>query len=243
MADELKLLRGCDYVINDKISIRQPTLGEISEYGEKDYFSIVTNFCLIPSDVKSTLADVGIDYEKIADFELFIQLRHGFDSERTAILFGENIDFSKMGVFHNTQTEENILCEIDHANNPIENGLIIDSYIYELIVSHVRKMHGFQKKVEKAHNEYTKRVLIEEDRQARKKKQEYKSLLKSLIVSMVCCSDFPYSYSDVWSVPISAFMESITQVQKKTNVGYLIQGIYSGGIDGTKINKDELKWI
>lgn len=36
--DELALFFGQDYVINDKIRLHQPTIGEIVEYGERAYF-------------------------------------------------------------------------------------------------------------------------------------------------------------------------------------------------------------
>lgn len=48
--DELALYFGDPFVINDKISVLQPTVGQIAEYGERKYFSVVHTLTSIPSD-------------------------------------------------------------------------------------------------------------------------------------------------------------------------------------------------
>lgn len=48
--DELQLYFGEPYKINDNISIIQPMIGDIIEYGESSYFSMVHTICGIPSD-------------------------------------------------------------------------------------------------------------------------------------------------------------------------------------------------
>ena len=49
--DELKLYFGYDYNIGD-ITIHQPTIGEIIDYGEQEYYSMVHCLTSIPSDAK-----------------------------------------------------------------------------------------------------------------------------------------------------------------------------------------------
>ena len=48
--DELQLYIGDDYVINDKIRVLQPTIKQIAEFGEKEFFSVVHTVTAIPSD-------------------------------------------------------------------------------------------------------------------------------------------------------------------------------------------------
>ena len=48
--DELQLYFGDDYVINDYIKITQPLIGEVVDYGEAQYFSMVHTLTAIPSD-------------------------------------------------------------------------------------------------------------------------------------------------------------------------------------------------
>ena len=47
--DDLKLYIGDDYVINDNIKVLQPTIRQIAEFGEKDFFSVVHTITAIPS--------------------------------------------------------------------------------------------------------------------------------------------------------------------------------------------------
>ena len=67
--DQLQLYFGDPYVINEHITIQQPNIGQIMEYGEKKYYSMVHTITAIPSDMKSQLHDMGLDYEQLEDFQ------------------------------------------------------------------------------------------------------------------------------------------------------------------------------
>ena len=239
---KLCLLRGMPYEINHKISIRQPTLNEIFEMGEDKYYSIVFNFVATPSDMKSSLFDMGIDYESVSEFSLFCARCKVLNQKDTAIFFGD-VDFSKLQIAKNPQNNEPILAYLDDNGEMDFGGVIIDSHIYELIASHIRHMNKITKNVEKPANEFTKKILIDEDRLQKKTKKKHESQLSQLILALVNCSDFPYNFKTIWELPISVLMDSVYQIQKYKNAQNLIQGIYSGSIDGTKLDKSDLKWI
>ena len=63
--DELRLYRGEDFTVSKHIRIHQVTLGEICDYNEQDYFSLVYNFTATPQSLKVQLWDAGIDYTTI----------------------------------------------------------------------------------------------------------------------------------------------------------------------------------
>ena len=142
--DSLGLYMGDPYVINEHITITQPTIGQITAYGEKAYYSMVHTITAIPSDMKAQLDDMGLDYEQLEDFELFIMLAPTLSKESTSILFGD-IDFSKLKIFKNPQNDQIVLADR-------ETGLVIDMLIYERIVNYLRQVHGLKKKVEHAAN-------------------------------------------------------------------------------------------
>ena len=87
--DELQLYFGDDYVINDYIKITQPLIGEVVDYGEAQYFSMVHTLTAIPSDMKSQLWDLGLDWTEMDDFELFMMLVQTLTPDKTSILFGD----------------------------------------------------------------------------------------------------------------------------------------------------------
>ena len=76
--DSLRVFMGDPCVVNDKIIVHQPSIREIIDYGERDYFTMITALTNYPSDMKSILWDAGIDYTKITDFELFVSLCSAF---------------------------------------------------------------------------------------------------------------------------------------------------------------------
>ena len=111
--DELKIYNGNDYIINEKIKIKQPTLDEICNYyGEKKYYNLVQTICSVGADLKWQLNELGIDYSKIKDFDLFATiLIKNLNVDDTKILFGEELNFSEMQYVYNSELDENVLLQ------------------------------------------------------------------------------------------------------------------------------------
>ena len=72
--DELKIYRGEDFVVSKYIRIRQPTLNEICDFGEQEYYSMIYNLTATPQSLKVQLWDMAIDYTEITPYELFYQM-------------------------------------------------------------------------------------------------------------------------------------------------------------------------
>ena len=233
--DSLGLYMGDPYVVNENIIIKQPTVGEIAEYGERKYYSMVHTITAIPSDMKSQLHDMGLDYEKVEDFELFMMLAPTLSHDSTEILFGD-IDLSNLKPYKNPQNDMIVLADI-------ETGLVIDVLIYERIVNYLRKVHGLKKKVEKAKNAMTKRVLIEEDRRniALNKNKPYKSFLTPLVSAVKVRMGYTKDY--VRNMQIYEFTDDVQRLQIINNADALLRGMYGGMIDTKKIDKKELNWM
>ena len=233
--DQLQLYFGDPYVINNNITIFQPTVGEIMKYGEKKYYSMVHTLTAISSDMKSQLDDIGLDYEQVEDFQLFMMLAPTLSQESTSILFGD-IDFTKLKIYKNPENGLPML-----ANK--ERGLKIDALIYERIVNYLRKVHGLKKKVEHAANRRTKMVLIEEDRRniELNKNKPYKSFLTPLVSSVKVRMGYTKDY--VRDMGIVEFMDDVQRLQIINNADALLHGMYSGMIDTKKINKNEINWM
>lgn len=174
-ADSLFLYFGDDYEVNDHIKIHQPVIGEVADYGEAPYFSMIHSLTAIPSDMKSVLWDMGLDWNEVEPFELFMMLSQNLTPDKTGILFGD-LDFSKMKPFRNKQNDEIVLADK-------ETGVVIDQLIYTRIVNYLRKLHNITPKVEKTKSKTVKRWLIEEDRKRiqTSKDKPFKSYLMPLI--------------------------------------------------------------
>ena len=184
----LMLYFGDDYVVNDHIKIHQPTIGEVADYGEAQYFSMVHSLCAIPSDMKAILWDMGLDWCEVEDFDLFMMLSQTLTPDKTGILFGD-LDFSKMRPFKNKQNDEIVLADK-------ETGIIIDKLIYTRIVTYLRKLHNITPKVEKTKSKTVKKWLIEEDRKKMEtfKNKPFRSYLLPLISAVKVKQGYTKTY-------------------------------------------------
>ena len=241
--DELKMYRGYNIIINDYIKIRQPSVDEICEYGEKEYYSMVYSLCSVGADLKWQLDDMGVDYTKVSDFELFYSiLARGFTRDKTKILFGDVIDFSQMEIKFNTNLQENVLVQFFDSGDYLQ----IDKFVYTSIVSVLRKMHRIKRNDEVPANEVTKQILIEDarDEYEQNKNKPSKPFLLNLISSMVNSDGFKRDDVTVFDMKIYAFMDSVARIGKIKNAELLLQSGYSGfGIDLKKLNKEETNWL
>lgn len=227
---------GDDYVINDKIKIHQPTIGEVVKYGEASYFSTVHTITAIPSDMKSQLWDnMNLDWTEVQDFELFMMLTQTLTPDRTFLLFGD-LDFSKLRPFRNNQNGNIVLADK-------ETGVVIDEMIYLRIVTYLRKLHNIKPKVEKAANKITKRILIDEDRNKilYSKDKPFKSYLLPLISAVKVKQGYTKDY--VKNMGFYEFMDDVNRMQVIHNADHLLSAAYAGTIDMKKINKAELNWM
>lgn len=233
--DDLKLYIGDAYVINDNVTILQPTVRDIAEFGEKEFFSVVHTITAIPSDMKANLDDMGLDWVEVEDFELFMMLAQTLTPDKTSILFGD-LDFSKLRPFRNNQNGDIVLADS-------ESGLIIDKMIYLLIVGYLRKAFNITPKIEKPANKRTRRVLIEEDRKKREinKDKPFKSFLLPLISSVKVKQGYTKDY--VLNMGYVEFMNDLARLQVIHNADHLLSACYAGTIDMKKINKAELNWM
>ena len=91
--DDLTVWIGEPYVINDKIAVTQPKIRDILTFGEKDYFNVIQTLCSTSSNLKSRLADMGVDWEKVEDFQMFIMLAPSLNVEKTHQKREESFNF------------------------------------------------------------------------------------------------------------------------------------------------------
>ena len=233
--DPLQLYFGDDYIINDKIKIKQAKIGDIVDFGEAKYFSVVHTLTAIPSDLKSKLWDMGLDWMEIEDFELFMMLAPTLSKENTELLFGD-LDFTKLKPYRNKENGDIVLADL-------ESGVKIDKLIYLRIVNYLRKVHNITPKIERAANKTTKQILIDEDRMKIRLNQEkpFKSYLLPLISSVKVRMGYTKDY--VRNEGFVEFFDDLSRLQIINNADHLLAGCYSGMIDTKKIHKADLNWL
>lgn len=266
--DELKIYRGKDIKITDKIIVTQPTLSQIEEFGEKRYFQAVRNLTSVGADLKWQLWDYfEIDYTTVEDYDLFIDVISSMVSSKKKIYkeLTTNPEFEEeLSKFSKEDLEEMlvnplslVLKDIDLADFDVyedksngqiilydkENNITIDRFIYAQIVDAVRKIHGFQRNNQIPANEITKMDLIDDarDEAMLASRQPYKSILKPL-VSALSAKCGQCGDDRIWDMKINMFFDSIKRTHKIQDAELLLQGAYSGFASLKGIDRNRLDW-
>ena len=248
---ELQLYFGDPYYASDKIQIFQPTIGGILEYdkqfGESEFWSMLNVFIGNTTSYRLLLWDMGIDWNKISDFQLFSLLIKTLKVEQTAILFGD-LDLSQFDAYMKTlSSDEN--SEEENKQEQIlwcpELDIEIDENIYNNIALYLRTMFNIFPKVEKAYGKATKQWIIDEDRMNLKnaKKEDTTSTFLPLIESCCCHAGFKYKKNELREVGIYEFMRSVQRLQVYESTTALLKGMYSGFIDTKGIDKEEFDFM
>ena len=156
----------------------------------------------ISSDFKPELTDMGFDYEKITDIEMFYIATRNFGADQTRILFGD-IDFSKLKMLE--QENDALLLYGE------DSGVKIDFHIHAMMMQYLTRLHGIKKTPEFAANQGTKDFLIEDDREKKRRqaKKPFESILLPLISAMVNSAGFKYNSKEVRNVGLFEFFDSV----------------------------------
>lgn len=237
--DELKLYLGSEIKIASGITLYQPTIGEIANYNESEYFNMAQTLCATPSSMKVALDDMKLNYMEVEDFQLFTMLCQSFTPDKTKPLLGD-LDLTKFKSHPYGESGEIALFngEFDENGKPI----MINQIIYDILMTYIRKMHGFKKQVDKAGNEITRKILIDEDRKAAKRNKDkpYKSFLVPLISSLQGRQGYTKDY--ICNMGLYEFMNQMNRVQIIVQADAALGGMYSGFVDTKKMDKTVLDW-
>lgn len=267
--DELKIYRGSDIPINDKITVTQPTIGQIEEFGEKKYFQAIHQLTSVGADLKWQLWDYyHIDYTTIDDFELFKKILWQSLSSKKYLCKELVENREKYTEQLKNISEEDlaemlvnplslVLKDIDLADFEEyqsdkcpetilynkEQDITIDRFVYAKIVDVVRKIHGFKRNDQMPANDITKMFLIDSDREEAllASKKEYRSILKPL-VSALAVKTGQLGNENIWNIKVNMFFDAIKRINKIQDATLLLQGAYSGFASLKGVDKSRLDW-
>lgn len=233
------LLYKNEYAISDKIKIIIPKVRDLIK-DEASYYSNITLITATPYDMMVQLDDIGIDFTKIDDFELFCAIFNQLTESDTSLIFGD-LNLTNFIPARINGSDEIIL--YDEIND-----ITIDKTIYSQICEVLRLIHGYKRVNKRPANEEAKKFMIErarikQKRERRKSKIKTTTQLEDLIISLVNTAEFPYDYRSVLDLTIYQFNSSLYQIIDKVRFDNLMIGCYAGTIDTDRLSKDELSWI
>lgn len=240
--DELKMYFRKPLKVAEGLTVYQPTVGEIVEFGEQKYYGAVHELTCIPSDMKSQLWDMGINWMELSDFSLFCMLSKNLTPDKTRLILGD-LDLSEMSLGEMPSGQQTDSAELVLFSE--NQNVIITEENYNCMVQYLRKIHNIKPKIERAQNKNTFKLLIKLDRDKvlDAKERPYVSQLKPLISAMMRYPAFPYKRDELERCGIYEFMDSVIGAQIYVSSTALLQGSYSGMVDTSNINKKEFDWM
>lgn len=261
--DLLKIYFGDPYPVSENIIIHQPSIQEIMDYGENEFFGMI--YCFIGNTTyrKLSLWQSGIDWNRISDFELFCNLVHLLPQEKTQILFGD-IDFQKFELYKievelpeippdkkltRSEKRQRLFDEFDlrHVFVNEEQQIVITVDVYKIIARVLREMVQMFPKSEYTVGKTSKELLIQEEleKNAKAEREGTKdsSILQPLVSFCVNHPGFKYKKSELRDVQINEFMDSVKRLQIYESTHALYGGMYSGFCDTSKIPRSEFDFM
>lgn len=234
---EEALILGDDYDVGGGITIHQPTVCDIMRHGEAAYDRTVKLMTAISSDCKASLADIGLDWCNVSDFEMFIIASRGLTPEDTTFLLNEDVDLSTFELRKNGKGEAQL-------RSP-DGKYVIDAQVHRRLSDFLCCMHQIVKKPEFPANDFAREMLLEESRAARAQAMNAHTqpVLPSLISFVANASGSKYDYEACTQLKYSIFMDAVARLQIIGNASALRNACYSGMIDTSKIDKSALNMM
>jgi len=234
--DESKLISGGYLITDNKIKVKHPKIIDIIEYGEYNYFNLVSLFTAKPYDFMVQLDDMGIDYVDMSNFDLFITR------------WSSDYDYNK---------DLNWLCDSNYYFQAYQydektflydkdNDIYIDVFIFEQIAQYLKKINMIPEQTQyNPANKGARKFVIDHERRKQKRQQKLnkkqESYLANLISSLVWANTSGINYENILNLYAYQFFNGVSRLQKVKEYHNLMQGYYTGNIDLK--NQDDIHWL
>lgn len=241
--DPLYVYFGDDYVVDDRITIHQPTIQDFINNKESNIYGVITPFITNTTGYRVQLWDMGIDWNKITNIELFSLMIKNMNYQYSKIIFGD-IDFSTFKLYEKVKEGEKQLI----LYSPVMD-LEIDEDTRQKMCKYIQyAFFAFPPEEEFTSNKTLKQELINNDKQkilTQRKEQKGKKGQNLLSMISFCLNHpgFKYKKNELRNICIAEFMDSVQRLQMYESTRALYNGMYSGFVDNSKINKNELNFM
>ena len=198
--DQLKMYFRDDYYVKG-IRIVQPTIGNVLQLGESNFYSGLAPFLYNSTSIRVALWELPerIDWCNVKDIEVFAMLKNtpNGDFSTFQLLFPDyRIENMQLMKFQEPASETFSLCLYD-----TKTGLVLSESEYMEIAEYIRTLLNIHPKVEKGKGKATKQAMIDEDKlNAIQKGGKKESTLLPLVSACVNHPGFKYKLQELRDV-------------------------------------------
>lgn len=241
--DKLAMYFDKDYFVKD-ICIKMPTIGDILKFGESRFYNTFSPFFTNSTSIRVQLWDMEprVDWTKVKDIQVFNMLHLNLHDEEVVHSVFPDITFSDFQLMGLKDDPEKLVLYSSSQQ------IILTEPEYMEIATYIRTVLNRFPKVEKAKGKTTKQWMIQEDRMkmlnsSKENDEENSSYLLSLVSSCLNHPGFKYKLEDLENMGIYRFMDSVKRIQKYEHSTAVLKGMYSGFVDGSKINPEQYNFM
>lgn len=241
--DKLAMYFDKDYFVKD-ICIKMPTIGDILKFGESRFYNTFSPFITNSTSIRVQLWDMEprVDWTKVKDIQVFNMLHLNLLDEEVVHSVFPDITFSDFQLMGLKDDPEKLVLYSSSQQ------IILTEPEYMEIATYIRTVLNRFPKVEKAKGKTTKQWMIQEDRMkmlnsSKENDEENSSYLLSLVSSCLNHPGFKYKLEDLENMGIYRFMDSVKRIQKYEHSTAVLKGMYSGFVDGSKINPEQYNFM
>lgn len=240
--DKLQMYFAEPYVIDlegmrGKITVYQPTIGDIVKFGENRFKSTLNIFTTNTTAYRAMLWDAGLDWNDVSDFQLFIMLRSHIDSEACKLIF-HDFDFSLF---------EPLIIEGEPVLYNVESDILINENVYFYISQYLRNVFQIFPEEKLTKDNTLKQWYIESDKrkihnaEVTGKKDTYSML--PVISACINHPGFKYNLQQLKEVGVCQFYDSVKRLQVYENTTAVLKGMYGGMMDSSKLKPEDYNFM
>lgn len=228
-----------DYEVHG-ITISQPSIGDILEIGEDKFYASISPFINNSTSIRLMLWNIGqTNWCKVSDIEVFSLLSQI-----------SNQDFSPLKIiFRDVNIMDYKLMQSSDGKFVLYNKLTEDLLTeneYMEIAEYIRTIVNIHPKVEKAKGKTAREWMIQEDKMNlanRKQNSDDDSRLLPIISALINHPGFKYKLEELKQVKIYQFYDAVQRLQIYEQSHALMNGVYSGFCDVSKIDKEQFNFM
>jgi len=262
---------GKNLKLSNNVEVIHPTVKDIYELGdgfncEQIYWEYVNIILCDPYTNMVELDDMGLNYLELKPFDLLVikwkrlieaynEKKEVFDSfnynplnqiKDSLIFFLGNHDFELIFII-----EEDSYFIVD--NNSKNSDGVFEYYIsgenFNIISEFISVINCIDDsyKINPA-DDSARSILIQDAREENERLKINKPTAKEYdylgtSIDVLCCGEGSINYLNVNQYKIYQLLKSVRGKTKRIHYDHVMQGIYAGTVDSSKVNKEELTWI
>lgn len=245
---EIEYLLGKNFTFihhDNELEIKHPVYGDVEKFDVNKYFQFIRLFTTEPVDVMYQLWKQGIDYEKISEFDFFIDLYIDAIRNEDGKTFKINYYDEMFSYFFNfdevrygEDVKRNIRFLLIKYNG---EEFVFDEELYNKSKHFFKKIHGIQTAEKpKWKSEGTKKMIMDLEADDEGYLRESKVTFASLVSYLLWNNTSGINHFNIKQMPMYAITDGLYRLGLIDSNKNLIMQITSGNFDSKKYSINQL---